>query len=256
VSAPDARRVRLSELTRDEATSIAEAGGVVLIPIAATEQHGPHLPAGTDAITVDHVATSAAARVADRVPVVVAPTLPFGCSAHHIPLGATASLSEETMLGVLLDLGGALAASGFRRLFYVNGHGGNHHLMHAVVQRLTLAEDVTAAAASWWQLAEDELVNRGTLERGDMPGHAGSFETSIMLALNDGLVRTPLPDRPQSGPGSVGLRAPITIRDARTWTEIDGYTDNPSTADRSAGAEYLEIAIASLATAIEELAKR
>lgn len=189
---PDATpRVRLAELNRDQCRAIADAGGVAVIPIGATEQHGPHLPVGTDALTVDHIAVHAAESLAQRIPVVVCPTLPYGCSDHHLEFGATGSLSPSTMLAVLTDLGDSLVASGFTRILIVNGHGGNHDVMGTALSVLSQRHKVTFAVASWWQLAEDVLVASGVLERGDMAGHAGAFETSIVRALRPELVGTP-----------------------------------------------------------------
>ena len=76
----------LAELTRVEAGALAPSA-VALFPVGATEQHGPHLPTGTDAVVIEEIAQRAANRVGDRVPVVVTPTLPFGSSHHHLPFG-------------------------------------------------------------------------------------------------------------------------------------------------------------------------
>src|SRR5688572_14822347 len=102
----DARRVStraLADMTRTELASSA-AAALLVLPIGATEQHGPHLPAGTDSILVERIARDAAARVDSKIPVVLAPTLSFGSSAHHLPFGATLSLATDTYLHALLDL--------------------------------------------------------------------------------------------------------------------------------------------------------
>jgi creatinine amidohydrolase len=247
--------VRLSELDRSAAKRIAGDGGVVVVPIAATEQHGPHLPAGTDSAATEYVVIRAAESLAERVPLAVCPVLPFGCSSHHIPFGATASLSPPVLLTVLLDLGESLVGSGFTKLLIINGHGGNHAVMLAAAGELCDRHGVTVAAASWWQLAERDLVADGALERGDLPGHAGAFETSLMLALEPDLVHDLLPDRDTDRPGRIGLRASLTVRGPDDWTAIEGFTDSPSRADPDAGRRYLERAIASVAAAIERLAK-
>jgi len=254
VSAHPTPGFRLAELNRDELRSIAQSGGVAIIPIAATEQHGPHLPAGTDTISTDQVVAEAAESLAGRVPVVVSPILPYGCSAHHLPFGATASLSPQTMLAVLLDLGGSLIVSGFTKILFVNGHGGNHSIMQVAANELSQRHQVAVAAASWWHLAEEELIAHGALKRGDLPGHAGAFETSIMLALNPELVRDPASARPWTGPGRVGLKAPLTVRQPDDWAAIDGFTDRPSQADAAFGEAYLKLGAAAVASAVERLA--
>src|SRR5713226_3514317 len=96
-------RPLLHELTREEARAIAPET-LAVFPVGATEQHGPHLPVGTDYLTVEHITRAAAQSVADEIPVIVAPTMPFGSSHHHLPFGGTLSLSTENYFRVIYDL--------------------------------------------------------------------------------------------------------------------------------------------------------
>src|SRR5215471_4901645 len=100
--------------TREELRKLAPET-LVIVPLGATEQHGPHLPVGTDFFTVDHLAHEAARVVAAKLPVLVAPSLPFGSSDHHLPFGGTFSLQTETYYHVLCDLLKSLALGGFSR---------------------------------------------------------------------------------------------------------------------------------------------
>src|ERR1700741_20324 len=165
-----------AELNREQLRSLAP-DALALLPIGATEQHGPHLATGMDFLTIESIALEAA-RMAE-VPVVVAPTLPFGSSHHHFVFGATLSLSTETYYRVLYELCESLVTDGFQRIFLLNGHGGNHELAELAVRDIVLRHPVRAAAGSYWRIAGDEL--RAVSER--FPGHAGEFETSLMLAL-------------------------------------------------------------------------
>ena len=88
-------RLLFEELTRDEIRTLAP-NTMALLPVGAMEQHGPHLPVGTDSFTVEYIARTAAAELAADVPVLVAPTLPFGSSHHHLPFSGTLSLGTET----------------------------------------------------------------------------------------------------------------------------------------------------------------
>jgi len=117
-------RILFAEMTRQELRAIAGETTVVL-PLGATEQHGPHLPAGTDFFTVDRLAQAAAERAAAEIAITVTPALPFGSSNHHLIFGATLSLRTETYYRVLNDLLRSLVTDGFRRIFLLNGHGGN-----------------------------------------------------------------------------------------------------------------------------------
>ena len=144
---------------------------------------------------------------------VIAPTLPFGSSHHHFVFGATLSLSTETYYRVLYELCESLVTDGFKRIFLLNGHGGNHELAELAVRDIVLKHPVRAAAGSYWRIAGEDL--RGAFDR--FPGHAGEFETSLMLALRPHL-------RPPSLPRAiprVTFRSPIAWRHG-WWEETDG----------------------------------
>ncbi|MGN6484428.1 MAG: creatininase family protein, partial [Thermomicrobiales bacterium] len=113
-------------LRRDEIRSRLADGALVVLPTAATEQHGPHLPTGHDSVTVEHIARAAAD--ASLAEVILAPVLCFGSSQHHLPFGGTLSLSTETYYHVARDLVESILASGARRVLLLNGHGGNQQL--------------------------------------------------------------------------------------------------------------------------------
>jgi len=238
------------EMTREALQKVAPTA-LAVIPVGATEQHGPHLPAGTDVMHTEHVARAAAARIADRTPVVVTPTLPFGCSPHHLPFGATISLSAETLLNVLHDLGTSIAAAGFRHLFVVNGHGGNHELIALMARDLALKLPLAVAAGSWWAIARDTLLSNGGDQIGRLPGHAGAFETSIVLALRPDLVREPRPHRdgPTAG-GPLAFASPYRMELPGSWQRIDGYTDSPDLGTAGAGQRFLEAGTQAVAAAM------
>jgi creatinine amidohydrolase len=89
-----------SEMTREE-ISRAIGGAVSVLPTAATEQHGPHLPTGHDTFTVTEIARRAAERASESVPVIVLPPVPFGSSTHHVSFGGTLTLQSETNFSVI-----------------------------------------------------------------------------------------------------------------------------------------------------------
>jgi len=92
-----------AEMNREQLRAAA-GESLAVLPIAATEQHGPHLPTGTDLFAAEAVAREAAALAAEKIPVIVTPALPFGSSHHHFIFGATLSLSTETYYRVLCEL--------------------------------------------------------------------------------------------------------------------------------------------------------
>ena len=242
-------RLLFAELTREESATIA-SNGLLVLPVGATEQHGPHLPVGTDSMGAEYVSRAAAAIVADRFPVSVAPTLWYGSSPHHLPFGGTLSLTAGTFLSVLMDIGRSIAGASFRRLFIVNGHGGNHELIGLAARDLALEEGMEVAACSWWHLAAEGLAAAGARDIGRLPGHAGAFETSLVLALDPSLVRTPRPHRPGwvSSLGSIDV--PVRVERPGSWQATEGFTDSPAAASEELGHTFLKIGIDAVADAM------
>jgi len=228
----------MHELTREALRDLAPSA-IVLLPTGATEQHGPHLPVGTDTLAVECIAREAAQRAGEQITVSVAPTLPFGSSHHHLPFGGTMSLSTETYYRVVRELAESLIISGFRRIFILNGHGGNNELIQLVARDLALAHPVHLAAASYWTIAREALIGVEAHGYGRFPGHAGAFETSLVLAMRPELVSASLPHR--DDPACFELHPPVSYRLERhgAWHTIDGYTDSPDRADRVRGQAFL-----------------
>jgi creatinine amidohydrolase len=239
---------RLAEWTRDDAAEHA-AHTVVVLPIGALEQHGPHLPLATDALLVEHVAQAAADGLAD---VVVAPTFSYGCSHHHLPFGGTASLRTTSLLAGLADLVDSLLVSGFAGVFLLNGHGGNAEIVQLVARDLGVERQAYVGAGSYFQIAAKPLAAAGATEFGELPGHAGAFETSLMLATFPGLVRQaskPSRTRPGSGwpgPRSYRLATPGPFRNG------DGFSDDPSSASAQLGSQLLAICVEAVRAAISD----
>lgn len=240
--------VRWQDHNREELAALLPEA-VVVLPVGATEQHGPHLATATDALLARTVATAGIAEATERGcsrPLVLAPTLPFGASDHHLPFGGTLSLTAETLLAVLLDIARSVARSGGRRLVLVNGHGGNRGICSAAAAAAaTRHPDLAVAYLDYWTLL--------TEDRADVPGHAGAFETSLALAVDPGLVT----DR--AARSSVP-RAPavdgVEIASLAQWLHIDGYTDNPERATVEDGRRMLDALSDALAGRLIELADR
>lgn len=227
-------------LTRDQLNEMAPST-TLAIPLGSTEQHGHHLPTRTDAAIVSAIVHRAAVLAAEHVPVLVSPTLPFGCSHHHLPFGGTMSLTAPTYIEAICELVTGLATTGFRSVVLVNGHGGNDAPLRVAVDRLT--NEIRCGAhvgmTSYWLLPEPE-ASWPRWER--EPGHAGHFETSVMLALDPHLVD--LDRRPVDPESTTPLGAP-DIRGGKIgrpglWEVSDGRTDDAREASAEAGARLLD----------------
>lgn len=173
-------------LKAHDLNELARKNAVVILPIGSTEQHGPHLPTQVDALLAGEVARRAAVRAAKHVPVVVAPTVWSGLAEHHMSLGGTLSLDLNTFHALLRCLVRSILRAGFRRIFLLNGHGGNIAALTAIVSDFAIEFDAPVATGSYWLLASDAF--KEILERQTTVRHACEAETSMLLALAPQLV--------------------------------------------------------------------
>ncbi|WP_432853212.1 creatininase family protein [Amycolatopsis sp. CA-161197] len=236
----------MPELTRMTWREVRAAApsAIALLPIGSQEQHAGHLPMGTDTMLAEAVVDGALARLGGDPEVVRLPALPFGHSPHHL-FAAAVSLSAATLQAVLADVLDSLVRSGFRRVFVVNGHGGNDEIMRLAVKQYALKADVALAACSYWSLGEAAS-----------PGHAGLFETSLMLAAKPDLVREPAP-RPDVTPPPLFDRPPypgLTVERHGEWARVGGSTDDATAATADRGTDLLDRRVAALAAAIRAFA--
>lgn len=226
----DSGVLRWDEQNRSRLTEVLPEALVVL-PIGATEQHGPYLPTGTDAFAVRTVVELAAARARScSRPIVIAPTLAYGASDHHFPFGGTLSLTPETLHAVLLDVARSVAECGGRRLVIVNGHGGNHGVAHSAGAAACNRYDVVVATTDYWRLLPppSDAADDGVA----VPGHAGAFETSLMLAVRPELV----PERPARDElGRASGVDGFDLHSKASWSGMEGFTDDPSLARAADG---------------------
>jgi len=243
----ESRSLLWAELTREDLASLAPVA-LAVVPLGATEQHGPHLPTGTDFFHAEWVARAAAREAAGQIPIVVTPTLPFGSSEHHFPFGATISFPTTLYYDAVVAITESLIRDGFRRIFLVNGHGGNHELIQLAARDVALRRPVAVAASSWWYAGWDVMVAAGAHSVGRLPGHAGGFETSLVMAMRPELVAQPLPSRPPT-PSADEPRWPGLIRDERHgfWQSVEGYSDGPGLATAEQGQRWLDVAASELA---------
>lgn len=189
---------RLAKMTSPEVRAqIVNGRTTVVVPFGAVEQHGPHLPLATDAILGDHLG----AMIAERLNGFCAPTIPIGCSKHHVAFPGTLSIRPETLRMIVHDLVESLVGHGFRRIVLLRTHGGNEEPLKRAATE-SKRDGVTIVVPSLSAIVAALLTDaraRG-LSPGDEGGHAGELETSLMLALAPHLVRTGLMEPGYTGP--------------------------------------------------------
>jgi creatinine amidohydrolase len=227
----------------------AELGALVILPVASTEQHGPHLATFVDTILSGEVAKRAARlMIAHKHPVVVAPTVWCGLAEHHMPFGGTFTLSFATYRALLRDLCSSILRDGFRRVLMLNGHGGNIAGLNVIVGELTQELNAPIAATTYWTHAEDAY--KDILEDQLSVHHACEAETSAMMAVAPELVdvaRLPQAVGPvPTKPGSV-LNQPLNRW--RSFQEItaSGVVGDARKASKEKGERLLDAAAKALA---------
>ncbi len=168
----------IERLAQPEAARLIAASGVAVIATGSVEQHGGHLPLGTDAFA----ALSIAERVAGRLDTVVASLGPVGVAHYHLSWPGTLTLRPATMAAVLVDVCGGLAAAGARRIVVVNWHEGNSATLRLGADKAQQVHGVQVV------IAESHVITH-TLFPDEMEfTHAGSMETAAMLAYDPSLV--------------------------------------------------------------------
>ena len=188
-AAKDSKALVLQEMTWTDVQQYLKKSDMVIIPIGSTEQHGPHLPLGTDF----YEAVGTAKHISAATGVLIAPVLMSGYSVYHSGFPGTLSLKPETMANVLFETAELLIRYGFRRIMFFNYHGGNTIVEQKVIHRINHA---TKAMAVPIGIGSPIQANRYSPTKSGIDSHAGISETSIMLFLQPHLVRMERAQKP------------------------------------------------------------
>jgi len=244
---PEYRYYYLPALTRAQLTAIpAKDQALVVLPTAAIEQHGPHLPVGVDAILGQALLGAAIPKVAGRTPVYVAPPLTYGKSNEHLDFPGTVTLSARTLRRLVLALATQLRELGFRRLAIFNTHGGNSTVLATTVRELRETLDLDA------QILRHGFKPDVSAQEAAWGFHADEWETSLMLACAPELVRMKqavceyparLGDPGELRPGS----APATFAWMTRDISKSGVMGDATKATAAKGRRWLDAAATALA---------
>ncbi|WP_440772723.1 creatininase family protein [Natronorubrum sp. DTA28] len=233
--------------TAEEIREIGDAdGSILLVPIGSVEQHGTHLPVGTDTLLASAVAMRGASLVSD-LPVVVVPPIWSGYSPHHLHFGGTLTLSFETALAAVTDIVSSALENGFDSVLLVNGHGGNGPLVGAAVSEIGAAHpDVEATGITYFSLAEPFVDDVRDSDAGGM-AHGGEFETSLMLHCYPELVRedgrseaTPLDEPYEHGDDDLIEPGPLSVYRPFEAYSSSGSIGDPDLATAEKGRELFD----------------
>lgn len=234
--------MRWEQMTWPELAAV-DRDTVVVLPLGSCEQHGMHLPIGTDAIQVESIA--AAAERERAATLLLAPTLWLGCSHHHRDFGGMLSLRPSLYARVIQELVACVLESGFRRVLLLNGHGGNDAPASEALSELVATDDradeAWLALSNWWSIAQRSLADPSLGMSGPPIDHADEYETSLILFLRPELVH---PERIVETPplldsgwicGNAGGRVQVFKRFSRLTASGSYGKPSAATAEKGKG---------------------
>ncbi|MFB6236526.1 MAG: creatininase family protein [Halopenitus sp.] len=173
-------------MTWEQAGEAIDESDIAVLPTGSIEQHSTHLPVSTDTLRADHLT----AELVDAAPefdldLLRLPTLQYGYSEHHMTFPGTITLSRETYIDVVVEIGECMAEHGAERLLFMNCHGGNKEPLSMAADRLGRDTDLTVHYVHWTDYGREALEE----EFGEGWGHAGDHETSFVELYRPDLVR-------------------------------------------------------------------
>lgn len=248
-------RRNLAELRGPEVVDRLSSNSIIVQPLGAIEQHGPHLPLNTDSLIANAIATAAIDRVGDELDAWLLPPLAYTKSNEHAWSPGTIWLSATTLLSVLDDIGRCVATTPAQRLVFFNAHGGNSALINVANREIRLNHGLMTFLAhphvpvdQGGDSLEDEL---------GMGIHAGCDETSLMLHLADNLVD--MASARRNVPEWLAENTAVRFGGSVTFGWLsddfgpDGHIGDPTLATAERGATLFEGAVESFATALREI---
>jgi len=254
-----------SDLATTDFATLDLQRAIAVLPLGATEQHGPHLPLSVDANLAHSMVQAATAHLPADLPALFLPVQRIGYSPEHAAFAGTLSLKADTVMRLWTDIAESVLASGVRKLVLFNTHGGNVGLMDVVARDWRSRLGMLVYSTSWFNLPLLEADGKDAMER--FPAeeqrfgvHGGQIETAMMLALKPRLVRQ---SRFKFFDSTSQLRARDypTLGNGRSaklaWAAQDlnpeGAAGNAAAADLEDGLALIDAAGRALATLLKEV---
>ena len=175
------RRLDWGDFRADEFGAVDAMSGIAILPLAAIEQHGPHLPVGTDTIIAKGMLAQLRRDCPEDLDIRILPVQAVGKSNEHLFAKGTLTLSAEAALAAWLDIGLSVARAGYRKIVLVNSHGGNTDLMSILARELRVRAGMLAVKCSWGSFGYPSGMYSDFELRDGL--HGGDVETSLVLAF-------------------------------------------------------------------------
>jgi creatinine amidohydrolase len=247
----------LGDLSALQLSAELSKESIVVLPLGAIEQHGPHLPLNTDFVVADAVSKAAVEKFGAETNSWLLPTLPFTKSNEHAWAAGTMWLSATTMMAVIDDIGRCVASTPAKKIMFINGHGGNSALMAMMNRELRLKYGLQTFLAHP-HMPADQGGSSAESELG-MGVHGGVDETSVMLHLRPDLVDMSLAVRRVPEGLAKNEQVKFGGRVAFGWLSNDffpeGHIGDPTGASADLGARMFSGAVESLGTAMKEISR-
>lgn len=237
----------------------ATGSKIILLPLGAIEQHGPHLPVSTDTDIVTEIAKYAEEQLPDDV--LLCPTLAVGSSHHHLAFGGTLSVSPQLYTQFIIEIVESILKGGFTKIILLNGHGGNitpvKQALAVLSNRYDDTINPTIALATYWELAGRIFAGEPPMQSPAL-SHACEYETSLMLHLFPGKVlmeKVQRAERPDSN-GYVPWEDDEPYKGVVVFKQTDfissnGCSGEPQLATKDKGKHLFDHAVSSLLRFIE-----
>lgn len=256
---------RWGDLSTTDFASLDAQRTVAILPVAAIEQHGPHLPLSVDADILEGILQAAVPHLPARLPAFLLPHQLVGLSPEHQAFAGTLTLQPQTALQLWQDIGASVAHAGVRKLLIFNTHGGHISLMELAGRQLRAQHGLMVFGSSWFHLplldaSGQDLMQHISAHEQRFGVHAGQVETALMLALKPHAVR---PDHAQDFVSTAQDRAqryPIlgNGRSAKLYWQTQDYNPcgavgNAAEASAAWGEHVVQAAGRSLVQLVQEI---
>lgn len=229
--------MKLAEMTWTETEAYLHTKNAIIVPVGSTEQHGPTGLIGTDYMTAEHIAE----KIANKLDILSAPPICYGMALHHMAFPGTVSLSTTTFISVICDVIGSLDKHGFKKIFFINGHGGNiSPITTAFCEYKNDDQRTQLELFNWWKIPA--LAEYDEKHFGDEAGlHATVSEVAVTMDIcPEAFERIPQTQFVVERPNAPFPLSPLELREAYP----DGrMRSNPGLSTRAHGKAIIEIAV-------------